>query len=153
MWHAVIRSGNMAMARTTADRFTDWKRANEGVEIVIEPWKPNRTDRQHRFYWVYLEAISRESGDDAVSLHEYFKRKFLKPDVRTVRGETFEIVRSTTKLKKQEFSDYIERIAVETGIAPPDPAAVGYISNTGSMKTDYKPSRAEMEIPEGGPQF
>ena len=113
------------MAKTVAEHFERWKRSNEGVEIVIQPWKPNRTMRQHRYYWVYLEAISQETGEDAVSLHEYFKRKFLKPDVRTVRGQTIEIVPSTTTLNKGEFSEYMERISAETGIAPPNPGGGG----------------------------
>ena len=43
-----------------------------------------------------------------------------------------------------------------TGYPLPTPEeleAMGYISNTGPMKTDYKPSPEEMEIKHGGPTF
>lgn len=59
----------------------------------------------NRFYWVYLGVIARETGDDPNSLHEFFKRKLLQPEVIHVMGEDVKVARSTTKLDKLEFQE------------------------------------------------
>lgn len=49
--------------KVPAERFNKWKRGNEGVEVVIQPWKPARSSSQNAYYWVYLGVIAEETGE------------------------------------------------------------------------------------------
>lgn len=153
MFHALIRNGKLTMGKVLAERFEKWKRGNEGVEVVIQPWKPTRSSSQNAYYWVYLGIIAKETGELENDLHQLFKRKFLAPVFRTVMGEEVSIPRSTTKLSKMDFGDYLDKICALTNVPLPDPEAAGYISNSKPMKKTYQPSREEMEIKGDGPTF
>ena len=89
------------------------------VEVTIEEWLDNRTTAQNRYLWAYYTLISTETGDDANSLHELFKRQFLAPRFIVAMGQTVKIPGSTAKLSKKEFSEYIMRIEAETSITFP----------------------------------
>jgi hypothetical protein len=110
-------------------RFREWCKEHEGARLRIEHVEPVRSMSQHRFYWVYLEVMSQETGHTTEELHAWAKRKFLPHRFATVYGQEVELEPSTTTLKKAEFSEYLERICAETGVALPDPSAAGYISN------------------------
>ncbi len=105
---------------------------NEGKTYRLEKVVHKRSDNQNRLYWAYLGIISHDTGDDVNSLHEYFKRAFLPPQFITARGKEIRIPSSTTDLNKTEFSEYMTRIEVDTGIPVPDFSeleAAGYIKN------------------------
>ncbi len=89
--------------------------------------KPRRSDNINRYYWLYLGILSEQTGDDANSLHEYFKQKFLDPVYIRVRGEAIKLTRSTRTLTTGEMSEYIMRIAALTEIEPPNPQEAGYL--------------------------
>jgi hypothetical protein len=99
---------------------------NCGHELRI-PAK--RSDSQNSYYWLYLTIIERDTGQNADDVHEWAKRKFLPPRFIKVNGEEMRIPGSTTGLGKSDFTDYLDKIAAETGIPLPDPEAAGYISN------------------------
>lgn len=102
-------------------KFIDWWNSLKGeIEVIARPFKETRTDRQNRFYWAYLRLISEWNGDDDNDLHEYFKRKHLAPRFVTVMGKEIRLPASTTKLKTNEFCEYIRKIEKETGILAPD---------------------------------
>ena len=90
------------------------------ISISIKPWKDNRTVEQNSFYWLYLQLIEKETGEDANSMHEYFKRIYLEPKILKYCGKEFKVPASTTKLNKKEFSDYISKIEEVTGVPVPD---------------------------------
>ncbi len=92
------------------------------VEIGVRKEMKIRSTRSNSFYWVYLSVIAQETGDDENSLHEYFKRVLLPPQIIEVLGKEIKIPASTTKLSTEEMSEYIQRIHSLTGINPPDPA-------------------------------
>lgn len=97
-------------------------RTKEGdqITLTISLKKPKRTIRQNSYYWFYLGEIVDQTGNDADDLHALFKKKFLRPKVKEVMGELVEEEKSTTKLSRLEFGDYIREIEVFTGIqAPP----------------------------------
>ena len=86
---------------------------------------PARSDRQNRYYRVYLKNIEEETGNDADYLHEHFKRKYLAlppKDIVLADGSTVLVVtyRSTASLNKTEFSEYLQKIERDTGIPLPD---------------------------------
>ena len=102
-------------------RFIDWWNSLKGeIEVIARPFKETRSDRLNRFYWAYLRLISEWNGDDEDDLHEYFKRKHLSPRFVTVMGKEIKLPASTTKLKTNEFCEYIRKIEKETGILAPD---------------------------------
>jgi len=102
---------------------------HEGKRYRIEYVEDARSLSQNAYYWVYLDVIAGETGHTPEELHTLFKRKFLPRKFKLVLGEHIEIEQSTTRLKKHEFGEYLDRIAAETGVPLPDPEDAGYISN------------------------
>jgi hypothetical protein len=105
-------------------RFRQYCKENIGKILRIEPEINTRSMSQNKLYWLYLEVIERETGNNANDLHELFKRKFLPAKFIKVRikGKETEIKipSSTTELNKLEFVDYMDKISSETEIAIPD---------------------------------
>lgn len=97
-------------------------KTGETVTLYVSSRRPKRTIQQNRYYWgVYLPLIARETGEqDLDALHRLFSGKFLSEGIKEVLGEKVRITKSTTSLSKNDFSEYITAIEVETGIeAPP----------------------------------
>ncbi len=106
-------------------RFDEYLYTLNGQEIELTLGKraKKRTDKSNRYYWAYLRLLEQETGDDANSLHEYFKQTLLPPSIEFLAsiGKEVEIPKTTTKLLTTEFSEYIKKIEVLTGILAPDP--------------------------------
>lgn len=105
--------------------FNDFLKQFEGKKVwmTIDPKMPKRSDRQNRYYWLYLGIISQETGHEAQDLHFLFKNNFLfdpMKDLTTVLGTLIIKDKSTTDLTKTQFAEYIEKISRLTGITPPD---------------------------------
>lgn len=102
--------------------------AGKQIAITLEEIGNTRTLEQNALYWKYLGMIADSTGDTTKGLHAYFKDQFLPPRfVNTTFGEVRD--RSTsTVLTKKEFSDYMTRIEVTTGVPIPnkDEANLGY---------------------------
>lgn len=90
----------------------------------LESTKPKRSMSQNALYWLYLEIISNETGNYPEDLHEFFKRKFLPRKIVKIQGKnkTFDLekIKSTTKLDKTEFGEYLKKIESLTGVPIPD---------------------------------
>jgi len=129
MFNATVKEGKLNFgSQFNEARFRSWLKDMEGKEVKISKIDRSRTILQNRFYWEFLNIISRETGDDPNSLHEYLKRKLLPPVFITVRGEEIKIPASTTKLSKIEMGEYIDRISALVEIPVPDPNELaGYI--------------------------
>jgi len=101
---------------------------HEGKDLwmTIETKTPTRTNRQLRFYWVFLEKIAEETGSDPNRLHTTFKHMFLAPKQSTgIYGRTYVETPSTEPLTTKEFSDYIKQIEMKTGISAPSRTRYG----------------------------
>ena len=83
-------------------------RAPDGHSVEIKP--PNRTVDQNALYWAELGSLSDKTGQQATVWHEWFKRQFIQPEVFEIKGEVIMVWPSTTKLSRQEFSDYLEQV-------------------------------------------
>lgn len=97
-------------------------RDGEKVTLYISSRKPKRTLAQNSYYWgVYLPLVARETGEPSVErLHKLFAGMFLTEDIVEVLGHKVRMVKSTTVLSKNDFSEYIMKIEAETGVqAPP----------------------------------
>lgn len=89
-----------------------------------------RTSQANRYYRLVLGLIADETGDDPDYLHDFFKHKFLEPEVVAVLGEEIEIY--TSVKDPERFHSYVEDIrrfvlmpplSIET--PDPDPAMRG----------------------------
>lgn len=93
----------------------------------LEPVISTRTMAQNRFYWLYIEVICRETGNDPDDLHEFLKQKLLIPEIVKIKGRNGEYevkkYKSTTKMNKIEFGEYLEKINALTQVPIPDTEA------------------------------
>ena len=92
------------------------------VEVIEK--KPIRSISQNRLYRLWLTCISFETGNDPDDLHDYFKRKFLEPEIICIFGVE-EKKYTTTKLNTTQFKYYLDRIqafaATDLQITLPEP--------------------------------
>jgi hypothetical protein len=100
------------------------------VEFSIGPKKSIRSIRQNSYYWNYIKTIVEEcdgvvTKDRMDSMHEFLKRQLLdavQDKVRLPGGKIVEFTRpeSTTNMDKADFSAYIKKIEIFTGIPMPE---------------------------------
>ena len=120
---------------------------DEIMVVRIEPEEKKRTLRQNKYLWgvVYKHLVDNDPGyfvneeterllhgrGIAVTeiVHEFCKVQFLPP-VDLGIGGGMRITKSTAKLNRQEFNDYVENIrrwaAESLQVFIPDPYAAGY---------------------------
>ncbi len=82
------------------------------MEVIVRPWKNTRSRDQNDLYWAILTKISGEIGHSVDELHEIMKMQFLGYDRIQYKDMLIERPRSTTKLTKKEFSDFVEQVMV-----------------------------------------
>lgn len=94
-------------------------------EASIVKKTDKRTLSQNRLYFLWLNCISAETGNEVDDLHEYLKRKFIGRNFRIIYGEGIETSLSTTELNTEQFKAYLDRVQewanVEQGIILPNP--------------------------------
>ncbi len=100
------------------------------LDIRVTRWKENRSEKQNGYYWaVVVKMISEHTGFDMDETHEVLKRKFLGY-IKEYKGERFWFVKSTTALKTDEFSEYVENCrrfaATDLQVVIPDPYGDNY---------------------------
>jgi hypothetical protein len=124
LYHATIKNGKLEFENEKYLNY--YLKNNEGIRVSIKIQKAyrQRSVNQNNLYWLYLTIIENETGDNANDLHEYFKRALLTPDFIKVRGKQYKIPKSTSRLNKLEFGEYINKIERLTGIPVPDPNAL-----------------------------
>ena len=91
------------------------------AKITIEEAKAVRSINQNSYYWgvvlpMIVNAINEYGNDfDADEIHVYIKLnvvKSMKNNVYLPDGTVTKTIKSTRKLSKAEFSDYIEKIKI-----------------------------------------
>lgn len=114
-------------------RFREFCKNNEGKIVRVELPKSFRSGQQNRYYWLYLGIISMETGNDEMSLHEFFKFSLLPKKTVIIKGKKkdhiLETTKSTTELSKLEMGDYLDKICAMTDVPLPDPILAGYVTN------------------------
>lgn len=94
-------------------------------EMILRPHKRSRSLEQNALYWKWLGIIAKDTGHDSEEIHEFCKQKFLEPIFVEINGEVHEARRTTTKLKVDEMSSYMNRVYAwatsELGILLPLP--------------------------------
>ena len=95
---------------------------NDDITLNITNKRPKRTERQERYYFLYLSLISLSCGHSVEELHVWVKGKFLSKGITEVFGDKVRVVKSTKDLNVSEFIELLERIETLTGIPLPDTA-------------------------------
>ena len=59
-------------------QFDEWIKTLKGeVRIAVERARGKRSNLQNNYYWLCLNLISQETGNEANDLHRIFKARFL----------------------------------------------------------------------------
>lgn len=97
-------------------------------EVLIREKK--RSLDQNALYHVWIAQISKDTGYTKDQLHYSFKKEFLGEELKKdIYGRPYLQPKSTTKLKKGEFSDFMEKVqiyAIQQGITLPTKAHYGW---------------------------
>jgi len=91
------------------------------VSVILN--RSKRSIPQNRLYFLWLNCISAETGNEVEDLHDYFKDHFLTRRV-VVFGEERNAAISTTKLNTSEFTAFLDKVqqfAAGEGIILPNP--------------------------------
>lgn len=94
------------------------------MEIMIKPYKKNRSHDQNDLYWSWLTIIGDDLGYTKDEMHEEMMRKHLAPVSISTPAGIVEVF-STKKLKVGEMSDYLNKIDItagQMGIGLPHPS-------------------------------
>ena len=93
-------------------------------EVVVRPFKDNRSKAQNRLYWKWIPYLADFCGDTNNKMHRELKGKFLGFDVDVIAGEVTKELRSSKGLKVDEFTNYlreVESLALDYGVNLPHP--------------------------------
>ncbi len=93
-------------------------------EVVIKPYKKNRSTSQNRTMWMWYNELSKHTGHTPEELHEQMKVSVLGVDRRVVHGQALIIPKSTTGLSTKDMSEFmraIEELARELQVRLPIP--------------------------------
>lgn len=81
--------------------------------VTIQRYRTNRSNDQNNLYWKWMRVIASESGSDPLDIHEAMKMKFLEASEAVLPdGELVRVPGSSSKLKTDEFSEYLSQIQV-----------------------------------------
>lgn len=99
-----------------------------GFEVKIGDLK--RSNNANAYYWMCIQIIAKETGHDKDELHEAFKRNFIGVDDGIdIFGNLYLRPKSSAKLKKKEFSEYMTKVEIyanSLNIVLPSPDYFGY---------------------------
>jgi len=83
------------------------------VEVTLKEWKNTRSNRANRYYWgVVIPSVFKAFADVGIKLvnheqaHEAMRIKFLMEEIQ-VGEESFRVPKSTSRMKTDEFANYI----------------------------------------------
>lgn len=79
------------------------------IVLTIEKKKIKRSAEQNKYYWLCIGILSKELGYDKDEMHSIVKYKFLKSEIVCQKtGEVLEYIKSTAKLNKVEFIEFVD---------------------------------------------
>jgi len=116
----------MIFNKTQANELTQYVNSlfSEDKRVYVKEHKEKRTISQNSFYWLWLQAISRETGNETDDLHDFFAKKFLPMDEVKIFNKMIYKRCSTTTLTTDTFTQYLNKIqvfAAQQGITLPNP--------------------------------
>lgn len=82
------------------------------MAVDIEEYKPNRSKAQNRLLWKWYRILEEYTGTDSETLHEQMKIRVLGMRPVTVNDIQVMVPKSTTKLKVNEMTKFLEAVEV-----------------------------------------
>lgn len=99
--------------------------AGKPYDVTIVLHRDKRSDPQNALYWSWVGLVARETGNDRDTVHKVFAKKFLGTEVTEIAGEKIGRIKSTAKLSKEDFSEYLNQVEAfcltELGMRLPHP--------------------------------
>lgn len=89
--------------------------ANLDRPLVAEfkVFRKNRSIKQNSLMWLWFRCIEDETGNDIVTLHNYFCEKYLGWSLKTVFGDYHRKIPGTSGLDTKEFDTFLEKIRMD----------------------------------------
>ena len=78
--------------------------------VEVKQHQEKRTLSQNKLYFAVLTEMANETGHTKEEMHEAMKRKFLPTTVITLADEEIPVTAQSSKLAKDEFSKYVEKV-------------------------------------------
>lgn len=118
IFNGFINNGKLTL--NNRERFAEYLKTLQG-EIVLSVKKKRkiRSLNANNYYWLILTIAGDSLGYDPEELHDSFKAMYL-----TDKTTKIPLIRSTSKLNTEQFSQYLEKVIrqlVELGIVIPTP--------------------------------
>lgn len=110
-------------AKKAAISYIDKLPEGKKYKVSVTLHRDRRSLSQNSLYWLWLNCISAETGNDVDALHDYFKDRFLSRKVE-IFGDECLVGISTTKLNTAEFTAFLDKVqqfAAGEGIILPNP--------------------------------
>lgn len=118
--------GRLVLDAPLAYRAHLGKLRDRRVEVVVRPFRSQRTQQQSRYYFgVVVPLIAEYCGYDKQEAHEVLAMRFLRIDDCPITGAPRR--KRTPDCDTAEFSEYVNsciRLAAEHGIRVPEPHEV-----------------------------
>jgi hypothetical protein len=80
------------------------------LAIWIGPYKKIRSLEQNALYWSLISRVVDCTGHQRYVLHSYFKRRAFGVLCESICGEVVEVVPSSAKASRGDFSELIEHV-------------------------------------------
>lgn len=97
----------------------------KSYDVSVKLHRGKRTSPQNAWYWTIVGIVSRETDNTKDVIHRFFKKEFLGYDIKEIGGKRIAIVRSSSSLTTEEFTEYLNNVeafaATELGIILPHP--------------------------------
>lgn len=84
-------------------------------QITVEPHRARRSLNQNNLYWKWVGIIAADTGNSHDDVHEALKHEFLPPRFMEMGGKTREVRPSTTTLKIEEMSAFMNHVQAWAG--------------------------------------
>jgi hypothetical protein len=80
------------------------------LAIWIGPYKKIRSLEQNALYWKLVGLVVSATGHSKHTLHSFFKREAFGVLVESVGGKEIEVVPSSSRVSRGDFSELIEHV-------------------------------------------
>jgi len=106
IFYGTVKNGVLKLFRKDIYEMYLGTLENKDITLELKKRSRKRTNKANRYYWAILTLIGKDLGYYPEEIHNSFKALFL-----TDRTKKIPIVKSTTRLSTEEFTEYIERIS------------------------------------------
>lgn len=84
-------------------------------QVTVEPHRARRSMNQNALYHLWVGIIAAHTGNSHDAVHEALKAEFLPPRIMELGGRVREYRPSTTTLKIDEMSAYMNQVQAWAG--------------------------------------